>query len=170
MLTLGKNLERIENIIIAICFIVMCLAEFGQVANRNIFHAGISWFDELARYCMVYMTLLATEAGLRDGSQIAVTGFTDKCPPFIKKTLRLFVKGVIVAFSIMIVITSYQLVMKQVATGQVSAGLSLPMWIPYFILPVSFLAITIVQTIAFFAILKAPLNEDKNEENKETLA
>ena len=169
MLTLGRNLERIENIIIAVCFIVMCLAEFGQVANRNLFHAGISWFDELARYCMVYMTLLATEAGLRDGSQIAVTGFTDKCPATVKKALRLIVKAVIVAFSIMIVITSYQLVMKQLATGQVSAGLSLPMWIPYFILPVSFLAITIVQALAFVAILKAPLDE-KNTENKETLA
>lgn len=169
MLTLGRNLERIENIVIAVCFIVMCLAEFGQVANRNLFHAGISWFDELARYCMVYMTLLATEAGLRDGSQIAVTGFTDKCPAGIKKALRLIVKAVIVAFSIMIVITSYQLVMKQLATGQVSAGLSLPMWVPYFILPVSFLAITIVQALAFVAILKAPLDE-KNEDKKENLA
>ncbi len=163
MLTLGRNLERIENIIIAVCFIVMCLAEFGQVANRNLFHAGISWFDELARYCMVYMTLLATEAGLRDGSQIAVTGFTDKCPTAIKRLLRVIVKVVIIAFSIMITQTSYLLVMKQVATGQVSAGLSLPMWIPYAVLPVAFGFITIVQAIVLIRLIKSPLKDDNKE-------
>ncbi len=163
MNALGRNLEKIENIIIAICFIVMCLAEFGQVTNRNIFHLPISWFDELARYCMVYMTLLATEAGLRDGSQIAVTGFTDKCPAFVKRILRIVVKVIIIAFSIMITQTSYLLVMKQVATGQVSAGLSLPMWIPYAVLPVAFGFITIVQAIVLVRLIKSPLKDDNKE-------
>lgn len=164
MNSIGRNLQRLENLIIAVCFIVMCLAEFGQVTNRNIFHLPISWFDELARYCMVYMTLLATEAGLRDGSQIAITAVTDKCPAPLKRLLQLIVKAVIIAFSIMITMTSYELVLKQVATGQVSAGLSLPMWIPYMILPLAFAFITIVQALAFIALLKAPL-KDKEAQN-----
>lgn len=162
---LGRNLQRLENVIIAVCFIVMCLAEFGQVANRNVFHAGISWFDELARYCMVYMTLLATEAGLRDGSQIAITSVTEKCPPFLKRVLQLIVKAVIIAFSVMITMTSYELVLKQLATGQVSAGFSLPMWIPYLVLPVAFGFITVVQTIIFFKLLTAPLNAKDQQEH-----
>lgn len=163
MNSIARNLQRLENVIIAVCFIVMCLAEFGQVANRNVFHLPISWFDELARYCMVYMTLLATEAGLRDGSQIAITAVTDKCPAPIKRVLQLIVKAIIIAFSIMITMTSYDLVVKQVVTGQVSAGLSLPMWIPYMILPLVFAFITIVQALAFIALLRAPLKAEKKE-------
>ena len=109
------------------------------------------------------MTLLATEAGLRDGSQIAITAVTDKCPAPIKRVLQLIVKAIIIAFSIMITMTSYDLVVKQVVTGQVSAGLSLPMWIPYMILPLAFAFITIVQALAFIALLRAPLKAEKKE-------
>ena len=56
-----RNVQKIEDIILVATFVVMVLAAFGQVLNRNIFHAGIAWFEELARYCMIYMALLATE-------------------------------------------------------------------------------------------------------------
>ena len=152
-----SSLQRLENLIIAVCFIVMCLAEFAQVTNRNLIGAGISWFDELARYCMVYMTLLATEAGLRDGSQIAITAVTDKCPPALKRVLQIVVKITIIIFSVMILYTSMQLIGKQISSGQVSAGLGLPMWVPYAILPIAFGFITVIQSIILMRMLKQPL-------------
>lgn len=155
-----KNLQRLENLCIAVCFVVMCLAEFAQVVNRNLIGAGISWFDELARYNMVYLTLLATEAGLRDGSQIAVTAVTDKCPPPVKKFLRLVVKLIVIGFVILIFRTSIDLVNMQFSNGQVSAGLGIPMWLPYLSLPISFGFITVVQIVAFFMLLKAPADQD----------
>lgn len=158
-----KQLQRLENSVIAVCFIVMCIAEFAQVVNRNLVGAGISWFDELARYCMVYLTLLATEAGLRDGSQIAVTAVTDHCPPLVKRILQLIVKLVIVGFSLMIFVTSFTIIQTQLNSGQISAGLGIPMVIPYAILPIAFGFICVVQTIAFFLLLKKPLNK-KNEQ------
>ena len=149
-------LQKSENFCIAVCFIVMCLAEFAQVVNRNLIGAGISWFDELARYCMVYMTLLATEAGLRDGSQIAVTALTDR------------MKAVIVAFSCLVFYDSCGLMEMQLSNGQVSAGLGIPMWIPYAILPLAFGAIAVVQTISFFMLLANPgsVKSDSTEGKK----
>ncbi len=161
-------LQKSENFCIAVCFIVMCLAEFAQVVNRNLIGAGISWFDELARYCMVYMTLLATEAGLRDGSQIAVTALTDRMPAPVKWVLRLVVKAVIVAFSCLVFYDSCGLMEMQLSNGQVSAGLGIPMWIPYAILPLAFGAIAVVQTISFFMLLANPgsVKSDSTEGKK----
>ena len=157
--SITRQLQRLENSVIAVCFIVMCLAEFAQVVNRNLVGAGISWFDELARYCIVYLTLLATEAGIRDGSQIAVTAVTDHCPPVLKRILQLIVKLVIVGFSLMIFVTSFTIIKTQLNSGQISAGLGIPMVIPYAILPIAFGFISIVQTIAFFLLLKKPLSK-----------
>ena len=163
MQSIGTNMQRIENAIIAICFIVMTAAAFAQVVNRNFIGAGISWFDELARYCMVYLTLLATEAGLRDGSQIAITGFTDKCPPALRRILRIIVKLIIIGFSIAICYTAMDLVNMQIRSGQVSAAMSLPMWIPYASLPLAFALITIVQIIALLVLLKTPIDSEQEE-------
>ena len=157
MESLGKTLNKCENGIIALCFIVMSLAAFAQVVNRNLIGASISWFDELARYCMVYMTLLATEAGLRDGSQISVSAVIDKCSPAARRILQLIVKLIVIGFSIMIFVTSLTIVQTQNNSGQVSAGLGIPMVIPYLALPISFGAIVVVQILSLITMLKTPI-------------
>lgn len=157
MESLGKTLNKCENGIIALCFIVMSLAAFAQVVNRNLVGASISWFDELARYCMVYMTLLATEAGLRDGSQISVSAVIDKCSPAARRILQLIVKLIVIGFSIMIFVTSLTIVQTQINSGQVSAGLGIPMVIPYLALPISFGAIVVVQILSLITMLKTPI-------------
>ena len=161
MNSVSTQLTRLENAIIAVCFIVMTVAAFAQVVNRNLIGASISWFDELARYCMVYMTLLATEAGLRDGSQISIQAVTDKMPPVLKRIVKIIVKCVIIGFSCTIFMTSLTLLKKQIMTGQVSAGLEIPMYIPYLALPIAFSLITIVQLYCLFILIKSPLNENK---------
>ena len=157
MESLGKTLNKCENGIIAICFIIMSLAAFAQVVNRNLIGASISWFDELTRYCMVYMTLLATEAGLRDGSQISVSAVIDKCSPAARRILQLIVKLIVIGFSIMIFVTSLTIVQTQINSGQVSAGLGIPMVIPYLALPISFGAIVVVQILSLITMLKTPI-------------
>ena len=157
MNNVGKSLTRLENGIIAVCFIIMTVAAFAQVVNRNLIGAGISWFDELARYCMVYMTLLATEAGLRDGSQINITAVIDKLTPPLKRVMQIIVKIVIIGFSCTIFWTSLTLIEKQIRSGQVSAGLGLPMWLPYLSLPIAFGIITLIQLYCLGLLIKSPL-------------
>ena len=162
MNSVATRLCKIENAIIAVCFIVMTAAAFAQVVNRNLIGAGISWFDELARYCMVYMTLLATEAGLRDGSQISITAVNrSKMPPALKRVVQIIVKVVIIGFSCTIFWSSLTIIKKQILSGQVSAGLSLPMWLPYLALPIAFSLIAIVQLYCLGLLFKAPLEEKK---------
>ena len=166
MESLGKTLNKCENGIIALCFIIMSLAAFAQVVNRNLIGASISWFDELARYCMVYMTLLATEAGLRDGSQISITAIVDKLSPSFKRTMQLIVKIIIIGFSIARFVCSLTIVQTQISSGQVSAGLGIPMVIPYLALPISFGAITIVQILSLLVIFKTPIQSNNKQESK----
>ena len=163
---LEKNLQKAENFIIAVCFIVMSLAAFSQVVNRNLIGASISWFDELARYCMVYLTLLATEGGLRDGSQICITAVTDKCPPVLRRILQIIVKVIIICFSFMIFYTSFTIIGTQLRSGQVSAGLGIPMVIPYAILPIAFGLITVVQTLVLIQLIKTKDNSSTSATSK----
>lgn len=162
MEALKTNLVRFENGLIALCFIVMTLCAFAQVVNRNFIGAGISWFDELARYCMVYLTILATEAGLRDGSQISITAFTDKMPPVLKRIVQIIVKLIVIAFSIGITMSTMDLVSMQIRSGQTSAAMGLPMYIPYLSLPIGFACISFVQIIALAVLAFSPLSNNKD--------
>lgn len=146
-------LQKAENAIITISFIVMVVSAFSQVVNRNFIGAGVSWFEELSRYCMIYMILLATEMGLRDGSQISVTMFVDRLPPRGRALMKIVARSVVVVFSGVVFYTSLELLDKQISHGAKSPGLDVPMYIPYFALTLSFALITIVQTVSIMTRL-----------------
>lgn len=146
MKRLLKTVQSCEETIIVASFVIMVIATFTQVVNRNFVGAGISWLEEVSRYCMIYMALLATELGLRDGTQISVTAVTDKLPPRGRLALKIVSHTVVIGFSAAVFLTSLVLLEKQIAFGAHSAGLGMPMYVPYFALPLSFALIALVQT------------------------
>lgn len=93
-----KKLQYIENLIIVVSFAIMVTCSFLSVVNRNFIKLSIPWFDELSTFAMIYMALLGTEAGLRDGSQIAVTALVNKFHGVSKVVLEIIAKIVVTIF------------------------------------------------------------------------
>lgn len=160
MKKLLSYLQKIENFIMIITFIIMVLASFGQVLNRNFFKLPIAWFEELAVYCMIYMALLGTEIGLRDGSQASITAFTSKLKGNTKKIVDIIARLAVIVFSSAMFYNAVGMVQKQIQTGQTSPALKIPMTIPYFALPLSFGIITLVQAVTLIYIITGK-NKDK---------
>ena len=156
-------LTKIENFIMAAAFMVMVAASFAQVVNRNIFKLPISWFDEASVYCMVYMVLLGTEVGLRDGTQVAVTAVVDRLKGNAKILAQLLAKAVVVIFSAGVFLGGMKLTDIQIRTGQVSAALGIPMTIPYGAMVISFAMITLVQSAEAALTAVHLLKSDKEE-------
>lgn len=140
-----KILTNTENVIMFLTFAIMVASSFAQVVNRNIFKFPISWFDEASTYCMIYMALIGTEIGLRDGTQIAVTAVVDKLHGVSKKIINIISKAIVLIFSSTVLFTAVKMVNTQIQTGQTSAALHLPMAVPYAALVISFAMIVIVQ-------------------------
>lgn len=148
-----KVLTNIENAIMVATFATMVICSFAQVINRNIFKLPISWFDEASTYCMIYMALIGTELGLRDGTQIAVTALVDKLKGKAKQIVEILAKVVVLIFSSTILISAVKMVGKQIETGQTSAALGLSMAIPYGALVISFVMIVLVQAVTTFEMV-----------------
>lgn len=158
-------LTKAENVIMVVTFTIMVAASFAQVVNRNIVKLSISWFEEAATYCMIYMVLIGTEVGLRDGTQIAVTGVVDKLSGKAKVVVRILAKLVTVLFSLGVFMGSLELMDIQIRTGQVSAALNLPMSVPYFAMVISFAMIALVQAVDVVGITVGLFRKENEEEN-----
>lgn len=156
-----RTLQHLENLLLAVTFAVMVVSIFVQVVNRNIFKIPVSGFEEAAKYCMVYMVMLGTELGLRDGTQIAVTGVIDKFHGKAHKLLMMLAKIIVIVFAGIMTNVSWNMVMKQVQTGQTSPGLGIPMWVPYCALLLSFALITVIQVVL---LVQMAMNFNKPEE------
>lgn len=146
--------QRIEDIIMVVTFAIMVIAAFIQVMNRNITKIPVTGFEEAAKYCMIYMVLLGTEIGLRDGTQIAVTALVDRLKGKARLVLQMIAKALVVIFSAIMCKESIGLFQMQITSGQTSPGLGMPMYIPYFALVLSFAIITVVQLASIVLIAK----------------
>ncbi|MEG2871513.1 MAG: TRAP transporter small permease [Clostridium sp.] len=142
-----NNLQKIENALIVLTFVVMTVSAFLQVCNRNITKIPVTGFEELSKYCMIYMVLLGTELGLRDGTQIAVTAFPDRLKGRCRVAVLMIGKAILILFAADMFYQAISLCQMQLRSGQTSPGLGVPMVVPYFALLLAFGIITIVQSI-----------------------
>ncbi len=149
-----NTLQKIEDIIMVVTFAIMVAAAFIQVVNRNFTKLPVTGFEEAAKYCMVYMVLLGTEKGLRDGTQISVTALVDKLKGKAKLVLQIISKALVIIFAAIMTKESIALFQMQIKSGQKSPGLGLPMTVPYFALVLSFAIITLVQLGMLVALFK----------------
>lgn len=153
-------LGRVENFILGSTFIVMTAAMTMQVINRGFIKAAMPWLEELSVYCMIWMVMIGLEAGLRDGSQLSITLVHEKLKGRARTTAEIIAKLVVVFFSIIMLWSSWQLVMQQVNSGQTSPALHWPMWVPYLAFLVAFLLVTIVQLITLGLLVMAFIKDD----------
>ena len=172
MKKLLNGLTAVENVIMVAAFAIMVICTFTQVLNRNFFKLSMPWRDEASTYSMIFMALIGTEVGLRDGTQISVTAVVDKFYGRTRQVIMIVAKIVLLVFSVSVLISSIKLVGLQLATGQTSSAMGLPMAVPYSALVISFAMIVFVQTITTIKMivrLKDP-NVDTPDTREESAA
>lgn len=147
-----KSLNHVERIILIVMFIIMVSTSFLQVLNRNWLHLGLSWLEETARFAMIYMVMVGTEMGLRDGTQIAVTGFVDLFKGTPRFALAVLTKLLVTTFCVTVFLSSFGLLAMQVESGQITPTLKIPMYFPYAAVTIGFGLASIFQIVAIVAL------------------
>ena len=142
-----NGLKKAEFIVIVAAFVIMVIAIFGQVLNRNFFKFSIGWIEELARYCMVVLVMFGVEVGLRTGGQLAMEIVTSRMKGAVKKTAAVIVQLLVTAFSCVVFFGSIPLLRAQLKSMQRSPGLQLPMAAPYSVVMATFAVASIAQIV-----------------------
>jgi TRAP-type C4-dicarboxylate transport system permease small subunit len=63
---------NVLNLIIALLLAAMVVMVFGNVVLRYAFNSGLSWSEELSRFCFVWLTFLGTIVTYREHSHLGV--------------------------------------------------------------------------------------------------
>ena len=154
MKTLIPGLIRIERSLVIFFFAVMVLASVFQVINRNLLHIPIGWSEELARYCMVWMALLGTQIGLRQGTQMSIEVFVKRLKGNAYVAVSLLSDTLVCVFSFVVFGYSLDLITMQLKSGQLSAAMKVPMVLPYSAMTLCFLVTGITQLVKIIGIAR----------------
>lgn len=129
-----KTIRKATEVAIVVLFCVLIAAVFFQVVARYVFNQPPSWSEELARYCQVWIIILASSICLRKGSHLAVDYLSRSFSPNLYRRLQGVLYALIGLYVTIVTIFGVRLML--VGHFQVSPALQINMSWVYLIFPV----------------------------------
>ncbi|MCI2057264.1 MAG: TRAP transporter small permease [Oscillibacter sp.] len=143
------GLAGIEKVVLVISMTVVTLITFANVVSRYVFHASLSWSEELVINLFILMIMLGCALCARDGTLISLSLVFDRLKVKGKKIFVTIITAFNTAFWVILLKTDMDKALNEIKLGKQTTSLRWPQWIF-----TSFLAIgalfLIVHTIEYF--------------------
>lgn len=120
---------------VVILFALLTVAVFVQVVARYVFNQPPAWTEEVARFCQVWIILLAASICIRKGSHLAVDYLGPALPPEARRAVALFTGILVALYAAVVVIWGTRLAF--IGSLQTSPALQLNMGWVYLVFPLS---------------------------------
>lgn len=103
----GQLVDEIEETCIVICLGLMTLITFANVIARYAFNSNILWALELTLFLFAWLVLMGASYGVKKHIHIGVDVIINAVSPSTRKTLALIAVSACLAFSILLLIGSW---------------------------------------------------------------
>lgn len=141
--------------ILALLLGVMVLDVFWGVITRYLLDSQSSWTDELARFLLIWLSILGAAYASGKKLHIAIELLPQYLNERNQKILDIVITVVVLLFGITVfLIGGLRYVYISFALGQTSPALNLPIGFVYLVLPISGLFIMYYKLLDLFIIIK----------------
>lgn len=149
-----KVFDHIEEVLSAICLVIMTTLAFTNVIARHVFSASFSFSEEITTYLFVLLSLLGSAIAAKRYAHLGLTIVLDVVGPKTRKVMKLIGFALAAIFSGAICYYGIFMVISQYTKNQVTAGMQWPEWIFGSFVPIGAFFITIRFIQVFIEELK----------------
>ncbi|WP_252502077.1 TRAP transporter small permease [Sporosarcina sp. Marseille-Q4943] len=148
--------RHIEELLLTIFTSIMVTVIFVQVVMRQLDNS-LSWSEELARYCFIWLVYIGISYGVKKQRHIKVDVLLVVLSEKWRVILNILSTVLFMVFAIFVVYYGYDIANKLLAFGQKSPALHIPMGLVYMATPVG-MGLTIIRLIqnliTYFKVLR----------------
>lgn len=142
-----KKLNHFLEWTVVFLLSIMLLSVLWGVATRYIFENQSSWTDELARFMLIWVSIIGAAYISGKNAHIAIDLLPTYLSPKNNLRLQIFVSAIVSLFVLAVfIIGGLRYVYISFKLGQTSAALELPMGYVYLVLPIAGLIIIYFKT------------------------
>jgi len=131
---IGDILENFIKYIEISLFLISLISISFEVFMRYVLNSPTSWSEELARFTMVWLTMLGLGVAVRWKEHIRVDNVVDIFPEKMQHIAAWLRFGFVLIFSLVLVIEGIRLIMLNL--NQITPGLNIPMGVVYLSVPI----------------------------------
>jgi len=139
-----NGLSSIETFLGGLCFSLSLILMFYEVVSRYIFNFSVYWSEELVRYLIIWSMFIGASMIIKTDGHIAISFFVDKLSERRKTIANQLNNLFCLIYSIFLLYTGWLLVNEAYIAKNISdSRMETPMWIPYLILPLGGLLLSV---------------------------
>ena len=128
--------QKSEKYLLTAILVTISVVLVVQVFMRFVLNSPLVWAEELARYLLVWCTMIGTSLAVRESRHIVVDFAPVLFGPRSIGLFRLISMTGIIVFGIVIIAYSLPFVQRMQHMNQLSPSLQIPIWWVYLALPV----------------------------------
>lgn len=156
--SLFDKVVRFMEIFLIVIFTLLVFDVLFQVLSRYVLKASFSWTEELARFSLIWMSILGAAYLNAKREHLSMDFLYGKFSGVTKKKVLILIEVLIFLFALIVmVIGGFNLVYTTLHLGQLSGTLRIPLGYIYAILPFSGLLIMWFSIIHLSKIYKNQL-------------
>ncbi len=160
MKALRKVLTQILNVLAGVSFIAMVVLTCWQVFTRYVLQNPSPWSEELVSYLFAWASLLGASLITGERGHMNIPVVVERFSPAIQKALGIF--GELIAFAFSGIILVYGgVAISQLAMGQMTSSLGVPVGIFYVVMPLCGILNMIYTVLNIADICKGGTSQDK---------
>lgn len=129
-----RFVNRIEDGLILTLIMVIVVSVFLQVFFRYVLQAPLSWTEELARSCLIWLTFIGSALAIRAKGHFALEIVTARLPGKTRIFWELTLMMITAVFLIVMIYNG--IIMLPMLSLQVSASLQIPMSYIYLVISI----------------------------------
>ena len=146
-------IRNVNDAVVVVLFLAMTITVIIQVFFRFVIQSPLRWTEELARYLMIWLVLMASAIAMRNRSHL---------PQKPKRILTAIVDLLTIVF--LCIMTYFGFKVVQSTTAQTSPAMQIPMALIYAAFPTGGALMIMEQLLTFIERLK---NKNAPEEPRE---
>lgn len=128
--------EHLEEVLIGIFSLIMVVVIALQIFMRYVMDNSLSWSEELARYCFIWLVYLGISLAVKKGRHMSVEILLVVLKGKAKIILNIISNLLFLSFALFAVFYGYEISVKLLTWGQSSPALNLPVGLVYLATPV----------------------------------
>ena len=129
-------ISGVEKFALVVVFIIITVITFVNVLSRFVFHASLSWSEEIVINIATLLTMLGCARCTREGTMITLSLVFDNVGVTGKKILSVIATIASFAFYGILIKTGFAKVATQMANGKATFSLGWPEWWFTILLPI----------------------------------
>jgi TRAP-type C4-dicarboxylate transport system permease small subunit len=114
----------------SLVLVAALLVMAAEIVSRYLVGSSLVWSEELARYALIWSTMLGAAVAYHQAESIAVTALLESFPRLGRQVLTPVIHAATLSFGIVLVAQGWALTARNFARGQMTTALEVPIaWV-----------------------------------------